>query len=134
MDRPTAPQLEPLRFGDLVDAGFRLWRKGFGQFFLVAVVFTLPVGVIGWLLERTQVVGFDSGIPVVKDPDQYSAIVLIVGVLGIAASFISTSAVLVISTVRAPGKCLASQSRHWDSAWGLLYTSRTSSRAHLANR
>lgn len=99
MDRQTSvPELEPLRFGEIIDAGFRLWRKGFRELFIIAAIITVPVGVLGYLLERTQVVAFDSGVPIVRDVDQYNAIILIMLVLSLGASFLSAGATLVVTT------------------------------------
>jgi hypothetical protein len=100
MDRSTpAPYLEPLRFGEIIDAGFRLWRKGFKELFIIASIITVPVGVISYLLERGQVVDISStGEYLVRDTGQYGATLLAISVLSIGASFLSAGAVLVLTT------------------------------------
>jgi hypothetical protein len=100
MDRqPTVPQLEPLRFGELIDAGFRLWRKGFKDLFIVAAIITVPVGVLSYLLIRGQVVGIgDAGTLIVRDTVSFAGTALAVTVLSIGASFLSSGATLVLTT------------------------------------
>lgn len=100
MDRPTsAPYLEPLRFGEIIDAGFRLWRKGFKELFVIAAIITVPVGIISYLLERGQVVDITAtGQYLVRDTTQYGATLLAISVLSIGASFLSAGAVLVVTT------------------------------------
>lgn len=100
MDRqPTAPQLEPLRFGELIDAGFRLWRKGFKDLFIVAAIITVPVGVLSYLLMRGQVVGIgDAGTLIVRDTTSFAGTALSVTILSIGASFLSSGATLVLTT------------------------------------
>ncbi|MDJ0960372.1 MAG: hypothetical protein QNJ88_06920 [Acidimicrobiia bacterium] len=100
MDRqPTAPQLEPLRFGELIDAGFRLWRKGFKDLFIVAAIITIPVGVLSYILERGQVLAIgDGGVLIVRDTTSYAATALSIAVLSIGASFLSAGATLVLTT------------------------------------
>ena len=100
MDRQASgPQLEPLRFGELIDAGFRLWRKGFKDLFIVAAIITVPVGIVGYLVERAQVIAIsDTGTPIVEDLASYNAAALSLAVISLGASFLSASATLVITT------------------------------------
>jgi len=95
----AAPNLEPLRFGELIDAGFRLWRKGFSQLFIIAAIITVPVGILGYVLERGEVVSITSdGLLLVRDVSRYNTTLLTMTVLSLGASFLSAGAVLVITT------------------------------------
>ncbi len=97
--RPPAPYLEPLRFGELIDAGFRLWRKGFKDLFIVAAIITVPVGILSYALQRGQVIAIDEGgILIVRDTASYAATALSLAVLSIGASFLSAGATLVLTT------------------------------------
>ena len=51
-----APMLEPMGVGEILDAGFRLWRRNFGS--LAAIVATVlgPVALLTLLFQWSQIV------------------------------------------------------------------------------
>lgn len=95
----ASPVLEPLGIGEQLDAGFRLWRPRFGKLYLISLAITLPVAIVSFIWQATNIVEVDSlGVTYVEDPDTYNAVMATLGIVSLVASVITVGALLVMVT------------------------------------
>ena len=82
MDQPAGRDLRPLRVGEMLDAAFRLLREQLGKFFVIALIFVAPVGIVLGLYQVSEIVFVGrNGILLVEDPDQYNLITVLLSLL-----------------------------------------------------
>jgi len=107
MDRAVAPpQLEPLGFGELLDAGFRLWRRNFGKFSLIALIATAPIAIVQFFFLRSQIQLIEAGQVLVDDPDAFNRTAGLITLASLVSAAVSFGAMYAMATRRYVGQQL----------------------------
>ena len=91
------PDLEPLGFGEVLDAGFRLWRKNFVSFLAVAALVILPIVLIEAFYYSNQIVAIRNGFLFVESPSSYENTSTIFSLVRLVAIFLSNGAIAVVA-------------------------------------
>jgi hypothetical protein len=91
------PALGPLGFGEILDAGFRLWRNHFRTFIIVAAALNLPLLLINAYVTWDQVLAVVDGVPYVWDVDAFNRTQLILSLAGMVATLITVGAVVLVA-------------------------------------
>jgi len=99
----TRPPLQPLGFGEILDAGFRLWRQNLGIFVGVAAVLGVPILLINSYITWDNVIAVQGGFLYVNDPDLVNNLNLIMIVVGVVATLVTNGALMLVAVRRYQG-------------------------------
>ena len=89
--------MRPLGFGELLDAGFRLWRNNFGKLFVIGIAIDLPLAVVTFLVDVSYVVDVEDGILFVDEIDTYNSISVVLVLVSLFVTAITFSALFAVA-------------------------------------
>lgn len=93
----TGPILQPLGFGEILDAGFRLWRNYFRTFITVAAALTLPVMLINAYVTWDQVLAIRDGLLLVANVESFERTQVILSLAAIVTTLVTHAAIMLVA-------------------------------------